>query len=388
VSPEKTIDLTSVEAWIRQDALWAGDPVDIVDGLAARIVESGIPIFRLTTGIPILHPNVFSVSILWEQGRKTVVRRYSGENFSESVFHNSPLYAVYRSGTTERVAVTPEPAEGEYGIVEDLRAMGATDYLAVPMRFSDRSYKALTFAARAPGGFTGAQVAALESIAAQMAPIFEIHMQTRKAATLLNTYVGKTAGRRVLDGEIRRGDGEAIRAVIWFSDLRDFTALGNALDGPELIALLNRYFGAVTRAVEEGGGEVLKFIGDAVLAIFPYEDEAGAPEMAAAALAAAGRALEALRQDAEAGPGDLRCGIALHAGEVFYGNVGGEARLDFTVIGPAVNLTSRIEGMTRELGRPLLVSETFAALLETRPHSLGRHRLKGVADPVEIFAPD
>ena len=384
------LDITALENWIRSDALWLEDSVDIINGLAERIVDAGIPIFRMTTGIPVLHPNVRSVSILWEAGKETSVRLYTGQVGSQPIFQNSPLFVVYNTGETVHVPITPEPTDNEYGIVPDMRTVGATDYVAVAMRFSDRSNKALTFATRAPGGFRRDDIAGLESITAQVAPILEIHTQRRKAMTLLETYVGATAGQRVLDGEIMRGHGETIRAIVWFSDLRGFTNLGNSLAGAELIALLNRYFGAVAQAVEDAGGEVLKFIGDAVLAIIPYDNETQAKEMAVKALFAAKTALDNLAADgADTTDGiRLRCGIALHAGDVFYGNVGGEKRLDFTVIGPAVNLTSRIEGMTKELDRSLLVSKAFAELLPERPPSQGHHILKGIDGPVEIFAPN
>ena len=364
------------------------DPVLSVSQLAEQIVAAGIPIFRMTTGVPVLHPNVRSISVLWEAGGETTVRQYTGQIGYESVFLNSPLYVVYTTGVTERVEIPPEPVEGEYGIVEDMRAIGATDYVAIPMRFSDRSNKALTFATQRPGGFETRHIEALESITTQIAPVLEIHTQRRMAETILDTYVGPTAGRRVLNGEIQRGDGEAIQAIIWFSDLMGFTELSNSIPGPRLVDLLNRYFGAVAGAVETGGGEVLKFIGDAVLAIFPYSDGSQGRSVAGAALAATRQALAELKTAFADDEPALRCGVALHAGEVFYGNVGGENRLDFTVIGPAVNLASRIEGKTRELGFDVLVSADFAELNGGGGRSLGRHVLKGIDGEVEIFVPD
>ena len=207
----------------------------------------------------------------------------------------------------------------------------------------------------------------------------------------MDTYVGPVTGQRVLDGEIKRGSGDTIRAAIWFCDPKDFTALSERLPGQVLIDKLNAYFDAVTSAIEAEEGEVLKFIGDAVLAIFqPREgDEAAAAHHAlAAARAATTNLSDANATRREAGEPEIECGISLHFGDVIYGNVGGQTRLDFTVIGPAVNLASRIEGLTRELGRPVLVSAEFAALHGGEFEALGSFALKGLSDKREVYAPE
>jgi adenylate cyclase len=206
--------------------------------------------------------------------------------------------------------------------------------------------------------------------------------------TLLDTYVGRHAGERVLTGQIRRGSGETIRAVVWFSDLRGFTALSERLPGADLIALLNAYFDCVGAAIDAAGGEILKFVGDAVLAIFPLSDAAALPEVSRAALAAALRAREGLAKLRAVPGGDvLDFGTALHVGEVLYGNIGTANRLDFTVIGPTVNLTARIESLTSATGEPILLSADLARAIGAGIESAGRHRVKGVAEPVEVFRP-
>jgi len=219
--------------------------------------------------------------------------------------------------------------------------------------------------------------------------ILEIRALQHTTLTLLDTYVGRSAGRRVLDGVIKRGMSETIRAVVWACDLRGFTELSERLPNEELVVLLNDYFGAMTDAVARQGGEVLKFIGDALLAIFPLS-EAEQETTAGRALAAASEAVATMRKLNEerdrAGRPLIRFGLALHVGEVLYGNIGGAERLDFTVIGQAVNLAFRIEGLTKELGRDVLLSREMATLCEEAVEPLGMFPLKGGSADQAIYA--
>ena len=215
----------------------------------------------------------------------------------------------------------------------------------------------------------------------------EIQALRRMARTLLDTYVGRQAGGRVLAGQIRRGMGETINAVIWLSDLRGFTSLSESSPRDELIEMLNRYFGPMCDAVEASGGEILKFIVDSLLAIFPIElDAAAACRRALEAAHAAGIAIEAenLLRTASGAP-QIDYGLALHVGDVMYGNIGGDARLDFTVIGPAVNLTSRIESMCKDLQRSPLLSAEFVHASGVRAELLGEFALKGVGARQPIY---
>jgi adenylate cyclase len=226
-----------------------------------------------------------------------------------------------------------------------------------------------------------------------MIPALAFHLEVqalrRTARTLLDTYVGRQSGGRVLEGQIQRGSGETINAVIWLCDLRGFTNLSESLPRDTLIELLNSYFGAMCDAVASEGGEVLKFIGDAMLAIFPIGDNRTAT--CRAALTAAGRAQAALVEEnkrrEQADLPRIDYGLALHIGDVIYGNIGSDSRLDFTVIGPAVNLTARIESLSRQLGRQLLLSSDFVEAGGIAATSLGRFALKGVGAEQEILVP-
>jgi adenylate cyclase len=211
----------------------------------------------------------------------------------------------------------------------------------------------------------------------------------RISANLLDTYLGPQAGRRILAGQIRRAEGERLRAVIMMTDLRGFTELSDRLPGDEVIELLDDYFDAVATAIEGHKGEVLKFIGDGMLAIFPAEDDDDFSQSSVHALEAATQGLARLdmvnQARCAAGKSELRIGVGLHLGEVIYGNVGAADRLDFTVIGPAVNLASRIEDLTKRLFRPMLFSRAFARVCPRPLVSLGFQPVRGLNDPEEVF---
>ena len=215
--------------------------------------------------------------------------------------------------------------------------------------------------------------------------LLEIHLNRRIAINILDTYVGHRAGERILAGQITRGSGQTVQAAVWFCDLRNFTALSESNGRDEILDRLNRFFDCMAGPVERHGGEILKFMGDAMMAIFPLETEQACQRAVQAArdarLAMAGFNDE-LR---DSGQEPLGFGIALHVGEVMYGNIGAVDRLDFTVIGPAVNMASRIQALCRVLGSSVLVSDAFVALCPDEFRSLGSHRLVGVARPVELF---
>jgi adenylate cyclase len=279
----------------------------------------------------------------------------------------------------------------DFSVLQQLKAEGGTDYVAIPMVRSDGETNAITFATDYKCGFTEHEIAGLEYVAQALGVIVELQSSRRIAKSLLDTYIGRRTGERVLSGSIRRGTGETIRAVIWDNDLRGFTALADRLPSEALNGLLNQYFEIMAGAVMAEGGEVLKFIGDGMLAIFEIGDTADIGHACHSALQAArNAAITAEQCNAErlaAGTPAIRFGIALHLGEVYYGNIGAPGRLDFTVIGPAVNQASRLEKLSAELGRSIVTSASFAAAAPQHLESLGFHRLRGVAEPQELFSP-
>ncbi len=377
--------------WLTEESRFIEGSAAFDMALVEKLRSVGLPIARYTTGVPSLHPQVDSFSAVWEEDKGLSFRTFRRTPEQMETFRGSPIYIVYYEGLTVQTSLEgPAPAD-EAPILGELREQGFTGYVAIALPFSDGSNKAMTFATRRPGGFTEAEVATLEDIRHLLALNIEILYLRFTAKMLMDTYVGPQAGQRVLDGQIKRGMGETIRAAIWFCDLKGFTVLSEKLSGDSLIEMLNDYFDVMTTAIEGEDGEILKFIGDAVLAIFvPGEsgpDGAAARRALAAAHAAEAAMAERNRARGADGKAEIGYGIALHFGDVLYGNVGGQNRLDFTVIGPAVNLASRIEALTRDLDRTLLVSGEFAELHGGAFEALGDFSLKGIDGPRSVFAP-
>ncbi|SHM05687.1 adenylate/guanylate cyclase domain-containing protein [Roseibium suaedae] len=377
--------------WLYGDAAGRADSLELIEELGQRLRESGVPIDRITTAIPLLHPNVRAEAAVWTSDGTREIRRYLTSDDQGEAYDRSPLKVVYTENRAVRIAIPAQPGGKEYGITEDLRQEGYADYIAMPLPFSDGTVKAITFATRYSGGFLQAHVGVFESILKPLSLVCELSTLRRTAETLLDTYVGRRAGGKVLRGTIKRGEGEWISAVVSFADLRGFTKLSNELPAAKLVLFLNKYFGAMTEAVEAHGGEVLKFIGDEVMAIFPYETEEEAADAAKRALLAARETGEKINQinlvnECTETP-DMKVGIALHAGNVFFGNVGSETRLDFTVIGPVVNLAARIAELAKDLNLEILVSDAIADIMGCRGGLYGRYQVKGFDDPVSVYSP-
>jgi adenylate cyclase len=375
--------------WITHSGSRLRSAPGFIEAFAETLNAEGLPIERITTGITLLHPLVFSSSCLWVKGQGVSERFYPNVADTVRLYENSPLPSVYGEGQTVRRLIGKTAEPDEFPILADLRAEKYTDYVVMPLQFSDGSHKAVSFATRRRGGFLPAHLELLQALLPLLSMVLETETLRRTARTLMETYVGQHTGARVLEGSINRGMQESIAALIWLCDMRGFTALSESLPGTTLIALLNDYFGAMCEAVSAHGGEVLKFIGDALLAIFPLMGR-DAPEVARAALEAARIAESAigeLNAEREArGEPVIRYGLALHTGEVLYGNIGGATRLDFTVIGPAVNVAARLQGLCEPLGRRVLLSGAFAALVEKGSLiALGEHRLKGIAQPQPVY---
>ena len=362
---------------------------EFFDALCWRIVGNGVPLWRATISVRTLHPQILGHAFRWWRNRRLteVIRVFHGVRESRD-YLESPLRSIFEEGATLRFRLDNDAAAlARYPVLRELREAGGTDYFAGPLTFFNGRHQAVTWTSDAPEGFSASCFSTLTDMLPALAAVVDARAMRRLAGTLLNTYLGRTAGQRILDGVIQRAQGEKLRAVILASDMRGFTNLSDRLPAGELIALLDDYFDAVTAPIEARGGEVLKFMGDGLLAIFPFD---GTPRQAAdAALDAAteglGRIARLDEHRAAVGQAVFHAGIGLHLGEVVFGNVGAADRLDFTVIGPAVNLTARLESLTKRLDRPLLVSRDFAATCGRRLVSLGFHPVRGIAVPEEVF---
>ncbi len=376
-------------AWLLGEGRRIARDVEFFDALCWRLVGAGLPVSRITLSVFTLHPQIVGFNFRWWRNRRVteVLRvRYGIQQTTD--YLESPIRAVIEHGDTVHFRLDDGDVVATYPLLASLRNAGATGYFACPLTFFNGRHQAMTWTTDRPGGFSDADIVKIGVILPALAVVIESRSMHRLAGTLLNTYLGRTAGQRILDGDIRRAQGERMSAIILASDMRGFTSLSDRLPGAELIALLDDYFDAVAAPVQACGGEVLKFMGDGLLAIFPLGD-CTPGDAAAAALAAVDESfariarLNAERRAAERI--EFRIGIGLHLGDIIFGNVGAVDRLDFTAIGPAVNLACRLETLTKRLGRPLLVSHDFALACRRRLVSLGFHPVKGLSEPEEVF---
>src|SRR5216683_2329916 len=353
-----------------------------------RLLGDGVPLWRATLHMGTLHPLIRGVGARWLRELKIIEEfRILHGNEATGEYLQSPIRATIERGTSFRRRLIKDTPE--YPLLSKLRKAGATDYFALALNRTTRTFPVVAWTTDRPSGFNDADIAALEDINPALAAIAETRAVRRVSANLLDTYLGPQAGRLILAGQIRRAEGERLRAVIMMTDLRGFTALSDRLPGDEVIELLDDYFDAVATPIEKRKGEVLKFIGDGMLAIFPAEDDDDFSQSSVHALEAATEGLTRLdavnRARDAVGRSELRIGIGLHLGEVIYGNVGSADRLDFTVIGPAVNLASRIEDLTKRLRRPMLFSSAFARICPRPLVSLGFQPVRGLSEPEEVF---
>ncbi len=382
----------AVVDWLLQEGRQAATIQDLLDRFCQRLITAGLPLSRGVCGLSLLHPQIRSIVFFWHRhgkGVEVATRLHGTEGSTE--YLTSPFATLIEDGADGlRYRLEQMAPPWPYPVLGELRQQGATDYVAMTLLFAGGRRNVLSFATDRPGGFTTADLALVDAVLPALGAVLETLALRRLATTVLDTYVGRRTGARILSGDIRRGTGANVRAVLWYCDLRGFTQLADRLPREELIALLNGYFEIMGGAVEDHGGEILKFIGDAMLAIFPLEDtDHRGADACARALDAAQDALKGMEErNAERaawGQPTLRCGIALHTGEVMYGNIGSANRLDFTVIGPAVNLVSRIEGLCNRLDRTVLASAAVAEACGDRLVSLGWHPVKGLRNPVEVY---
>ncbi len=387
---------------LSEAALKGADEAKLIETFCHRVQAAGMPLFRGFVGVDTLHPVVDGVTYEWRRTRDqiaiTLYERATSDEREDS-WHASPLYRVYAEGNRmlrRRVGDTHRP--GEFPVIDDLVAEGATDYLCWAILFTDSVTASeedgfyASLASDRPGGFTEAEVACLDRLMSGLALAMRTALLVRTTESLLSTYLGADPGQRILRGQIERGAAEALSSVLWFSDLRGFTRIGDTTPDA-LLPLLNDYAECLVTAVHEQAGQVLKFVGDGLLAIFPIrpQDPESGPAACRRALAAADQARRDvsglnIRRSADGAPVTTFY-LGLHVGEVYYGNIGSPTRLDFTVVGPAVNEVSRIGGLCRALDQDVIVSKAFAAAGGDpgRLSSLGLHSLRGVSRPQELF---
>ncbi len=392
---------TSLQDWLVTEGLRGIGDVALLHGFCERLLAEGVPVFRVFVGSDMLHPTLAARTLRWRRGDPTTdtdVLRGDG-SLPADEWRTSPFYAMMQAGASElRLKLDDAAAVARFPVLPDLKQQGATDYLATVVAFGgmlcigevEEVYA--SFATDRESGFTDHDLARLRGAMPALALALHAQRMAVLGRTFLATYLGTDAAGRVLAGNIVRGQAESVHAVIWSSDLTSFTRIADENPADQLLAMLNAYAEVVVEAIEAHGGDVLKFIGDGILAIFRDDN----------LVAACGRALDATRvmrtrvdalkaSRSAAGLPITDVTLALHVGEVLYGNFGSATRLDFTVLGTAVNETSRIAALSRTLDQKLLVSSPFAAECGPRRGelvSLGRYALRGVARPQELFTLD
>ena len=363
-----------------------------VHQLAHQLNDHGASIDRLMLSLLTLNPQLIGTSETWLKSTDTTtpVNASHGVRDTER-FIGSPLQVIYETHKRvhRRLDNLPEDAHRAY---TELAEDGFTDYLALPVLFGEVAQPgaAIIICTKQEGGFSRQEIESFRQIRDYLAPVLEVHALRHISRSLMNTYVGKRTSEKVLAGMIKRGDADVINAALWYSDLRNFTHLTETLPAQQILEMLNEYFEFVSAAVTARGGEILRFIGDAMLIVFPIDDNMCQQSACNAAIDAAIDAhntLESLNHRRRRhGQPTIEFGVGLNVGEVIYGNVGAPDRLDFTVMGPAVNRTARLESLTRELDCDILFSENFAELIETASEFLGQHEMKGIAEPQAVYA--
>jgi adenylate cyclase len=382
--------IEAIVRWLIGGARQIRSFASTIDELSWRLVAAGIPLLRVNLRGGTLHPQFLGATyVWWRTSAQTQEIMITHEVAALIPPTENPVVRV-RNGEILRRRLEGPEARLDFSVLHDLKARGATEYFALPVggAFGPGTYMAAYVTDR-PGGFLEREIADLTAVSERLSIVADMNSQRQIAENVLKAYLGPQTGRKVLAGQIRRGSGEAIAAVLWSSDLRRFTQMSDRLPGDKVIGVLNDLFDLQAKAIADHGGEILKFVGDGLLAIFPVANPDDAARAARNALAAAQEALAALGdlrvQATPIGEPPLEIVIALHYGTAIYGNIGAADRLDFTVIGPAVNLVSRIEAIAKSLDLPLVVSDNFAEAYGGTLKSVGRHQVRGLDLSHELF---
>lgn len=378
--------------WIFSSGRRVESTKKFVHQLAHKMNEHGASIDRLMVSLLTLNPQLVGTSETWVKSTDTTatINASHGVRTSER-YIGSPLATIYETHKRVRRRLDNLPQDAHRAYTE-LAEDGFTDYVALPVLFGEVAEPgaAIIISTKRKGGFSDQHIESFRRIRDYLAPVLEVHALRHISRSLMNTYVGKRTSEKVLAGMIKRGDADVINAALWFSDLRNFTHLTETLPAEQILELLNEYFEFVSAAVTARGGEILRFIGDAMLIVFPIDENMCDKTACSAAIDAAIDAYDTLEtlnhRRRRHGQPEIEFGVGLNIGEVIYGNVGAPDRLDFTVMGPSVNRTARLESLTKEFDCNILFSKTFSELIELPSEFLGDHEMKGIAEPQAVYA--
>jgi adenylate cyclase len=370
--------------WLNEEGRFAPDTGRLLELLCEKLVVLGVPVARATAHVRTLHPEFRGAARIWRRGESIEIRttRHGLEYTSD--YQDSPIQYIIETGQWLN-ATLDEATDRRFPILATLRAQGITHYMMAPLVFSNRIVNAMSWATDAPGGFTEADVELFGTLVTAFVPILEATASPRIYGELLATYVGRDPGARIMAGAVQRGDVRHLKAAMMLADLRGFSRLTDELPEERIVELLNAFFDLVVPGVIAGGGDILKFVGDAVIAIFPITDDD--PTLACrSALAAAQTALSALQAAAPEIQQKISFDIALHCGDAAYGNIGSGNRLDFTAVGRDVNILSRLELLCKDVGRPLLMTDAFAVEITELVIEIGHFELRGFRRHQAVYA--
>jgi adenylate cyclase len=396
VSAASAALLARTADWLMRQALADSDLESVVRGCCERLHAAGVPIARVHLSFSMLHPLYRAMGFTWRRGQGLQVDAYRHvpANALSDRFLRCPYYHLMKHKLDHLRRRLDTGGAIEFPIFEDLRREGLTDYVAFISSFDMGKGQGMlgSWATDQRGGFTDAEIEELLRIQDPLAVACKMAMRGDVAKSALSTYLGAKAGARVLDGQIKRGDGETTRAAIVWGDMRNSTQMAEQLGRQAYIDNLDEFFDATAGAVADAGGEILSFLGDGFLAIFPsgrnHKESSEACKLAlSAALEAVDRMRETNRQRGEAGEAPLGYGLGLHIGNVMFGNVGLAERLSFSVFGSAVNEAARLEGLTKKFATPIVASEEFVNYCHGDWQPLGQVPLRGVDTPVAVFKP-
>jgi adenylate cyclase len=381
-------DLQKLTDWLVDGARSAPNPQQMMAETCERLVAAGLPLWRVGVFVRTLHPDIIGVNFIWRPGAEVVVGTANYDMLDSPEYRNSPLAIVFGEGREVRHRID-DPEAKRFPFLDDMRAEGVTDYIALPILQIDGSVHASSWTTRQSGGFTDEQLNNLRSLIRPLSRVIEITRMRRTATNLLDIYVGNRAGERIMGGQIRRGHTDTMQAAIWLSDLRGFTALSDRLPAETVVDILNHYFDCQVSAIRTHGGEVLKFMGDGLLAVFPIAEVVGDTEQVCTDVLEAARESRAKVDAMQYAIGEtierFRFGVALHVGKILYGNIGGGNRLDFTCIGPAVNLAARLEKIAGRLHRTVVASAAFAHACAGAWSDLGEFPIAGFSKAERVY---
>ena len=390
--PQNLWDHQDVITWLLREGRLITDPGPFVASLGRRLHAVGAPVWRLRTGLRILDPLIGAQTVSWLRDQDRVDQFVVPHGYRDTPqYEGSPAqHVIERQEVLRRRLDALDPAR-DHTVLFELAEDGATDYLCCPAIFSSGDVHMVAYATDKPGGYSDADLAQLTAVHHALTPILEAMTVRTTMTRLLETYLGRGTAHQVLAGAFRRGDVQHIKAAVMYADLRDFTGMTARLQADLVLDALGDFFEVLVAAVHGADGEVLKFMGDAVMALFPAPPSGSAEAACAAALDAAFMARQSLiavnRRRRDAGGVELAFGITLDLGPVAYGNIGGPNRLDFTAIGGAVNMISRLQDVCKALGEPILMSRVFAQQSGIAVEPCGHHALRGFLEPVEVFRP-